>query len=209
VLGRGPRGGRRVYLTFDDGPSPSATPLILETLARFDVPAAFFQVGRYVALFPNLAREAHAAGHEIGNHTADHRKLHCLGPGAVREQIARCQRMIIQAVGIAPRFFRAPHGLRNPWVGVAAGRLGCRTVGWTFGVWDTDRPGEEVIAARVLKRLVPGAIILLHDGDGYDPRGDRAQTAQALEAIIRGARERGYEFGALAELIGEREVAAA
>ncbi len=73
--------------------------------------------------------------------------------------------------------------------------------GWTFGVFDTARPGVEEIRRRVRRRLRPGAIVLLHDGDGYDPEGDRMQTAAALPGIIRDAREGGYEFGSLSELL--------
>jgi peptidoglycan/xylan/chitin deacetylase (PgdA/CDA1 family) len=72
--------------------------------------------------------------------------------------------------------------------------------GWTFGVFDTARPGADAIRRRVRTRLRPGAIVLLHDGDGYDPHGDRMQTADALPGIIRDARADGYEFGSLAEL---------
>jgi peptidoglycan/xylan/chitin deacetylase (PgdA/CDA1 family) len=73
--------------------------------------------------------------------------------------------------------------------------------GWTFGVWDSARPGAEEIRRRVRRGLVPGAVILLHDGDGYDPEGDRTQTAAALPGIIRDARDAGYEFAPLEELI--------
>jgi peptidoglycan/xylan/chitin deacetylase (PgdA/CDA1 family) len=73
--------------------------------------------------------------------------------------------------------------------------------GWTFGVFDTAKPGVERIRRRVRKRLRPGAIVLLHDGDGYDPAGDRMQTAAALPGIIQDARDEGYEFGSLSELL--------
>jgi peptidoglycan/xylan/chitin deacetylase (PgdA/CDA1 family) len=80
-------------------------------------------------------------------------------------------------------------------------RLGYTTFGWTFGVWDSARPGAEEIRRRVRSRLAPGALILLHDGDGYDPRGDRSQTAEAVPGIVRDARAAGYEFRPLGELL--------
>jgi len=79
-------------------------------------------------------------------------------------------------------------------------QLGYTVFGWTFGVFDSARPGAEEIRRRVRKRLRGGAIVLLHDGDGYDPSGDRMQTAEALPGIIEDARAHGYEFGSLAEL---------
>jgi peptidoglycan/xylan/chitin deacetylase (PgdA/CDA1 family) len=75
---------------------------------------------------------------------------------------------------------------------------GQRTVGWTLGVWDTARPGPDIIAERVLRGSRRGSIVLLHDGDGYDPVGDRMQTARALPRIIRGLRDHGFSFVTLA-----------
>lgn len=201
VIGRGPATSRTLYLTFDDGPSPSATPRILDTLARFEVPATFFLVGAYVRRSPGLARSIHAAGQEIGNHTQTHRKLHLLGPGASADELRRAHETIGDVTGVAPRLFRAPHGYKNPFVARAARGLGYRTVGWTFGVWDSDRPGADTIRRRVAAKARPGAIVLLHDGDGYDPQGDRSQTAQALEGIITDAREQGFAFRPLSELL--------
>jgi peptidoglycan/xylan/chitin deacetylase (PgdA/CDA1 family) len=201
VLGRGPRAGRRLYLTFDDGPNPTATEAILDTLHDADVPAAFFMVGEHVRRHPELARRVAGAGHAVGNHTQHHVKLHLKGPRAVAAEIDAAHAIIDATTGIAPRFFRAPHGFRNPFVQAAARRHGYAVCGWTFGVWDTDRPGADTIRERVRRRLRPGAIILLHDGDGYDPRGDRSQTAAAVSGILADARSAGFEFRPLAELL--------
>lgn len=201
VIGRGPTASRTLYLTFDDGPSSSATPLVLDTLARFDVPAAFFLVGAHVRHAPDIARAIHAAGHEIGNHTDTHAKLHLKGPRSTADELRRAHETIVDVVGRAPRLFRAPHGYKNPFLARAARQLGYAMVGWTFGVWDSDCPGAETIRRRVAARIRPGAIVLLHDGDGYDPHGDRSQTAEALEGIITDARERGFEFRRLAALL--------
>jgi peptidoglycan/xylan/chitin deacetylase (PgdA/CDA1 family) len=201
VIGRGPTTSRTLYLTFDDGPSSSATPEILDTLAQYRVPATFFLVGAHVRHSPDIARAIHAAGHEIGNHTDTHRKLHFKGPRATAEELRRAHEAIVSVVGQAPRLFRAPHGYKNPFLAHAAGELGYHLVGWTFGVWDSDCPGAETIRRRVAAKARPGAIVLLHDGDGYDPHGDRSQTAEALKGIITDAREQGFEFRPLAELV--------
>ena len=201
AVGRGPADGRRVYLTFDDGPSPSATARILETLAAQDVPAAFFLVGGFVLRDPGLARAVADGGHEIGNHTQNHVKLHRRGPARIRRELDMAHGVITEATGRAPRAFRAPHGYRNPFVGLTVRRLGYTLFGWTFGVWDSARPGAEEIRRRVRRRLRPGAIVLLHDGDGYDYGGDRRQTAEALPGIIRDARDAGYVFAPLGELV--------
>jgi len=201
VVGRGARTGRAVYLTFDDGPNPGATEPILETLAAAGVPAAFFLVGDHVRRFPTIARQVARAGHDVGNHTFRHRKLHFAGPRRIRDELERTHALIVETTERTPRAFRAPHGYRNPFVAPAARRLGYTVFGWTFGVWDSDaRVAAPEIRRRVRAKLRPGAIVLLHDGDGYDPHGDRRRTADALPGIIDDARAAGYEFRSLAEL---------
>jgi peptidoglycan/xylan/chitin deacetylase (PgdA/CDA1 family) len=186
VVGRGPRASRSLYLTFDDGPNASATARILEVLDAERVPAAFFLVGDHVRRFPQLARAVADAGHAVGNHTDTHAKLHRRGPTRIRRELERAHAAIAEVVGFPPRIFRAPHGYRNPFVARIARRLCYTVVGWTYGVWDSARPG---------------AIILLHDGDGYDPDADRGQTADALLGIVRDARAAGYTFRPLQDLL--------
>jgi peptidoglycan/xylan/chitin deacetylase (PgdA/CDA1 family) len=206
VIARGPTRGRALYLTFDDGPRPQATEPILDVLSREKVPAAFFLVGQAVRHHPATARRVALAGHEIGNHTRHHRRLHRLGPRSIRGELLGAHEDIVSITGEVPRGFRAPHGYRNPFVAAAARRLRYQVFGWTFGVWDSDRPAPEEIRRRVRAKLRPGAIVLLHDGDGYDPagtdpRGDRSGTAAALSGIIADARAAGYEFRPLGELL--------
>jgi peptidoglycan-N-acetylglucosamine deacetylase len=202
AVGRGPTSARALYLTFDDGPNPNATEPILETLATLGVPAAFFLVGEHVRRFPAIAQRVATAGHELGNHTFTHRKLHFAGPARIRDELHRTHALVVEATGRAPRAFRAPHGYRNPFVTPAARRLGYTVFGWTFGVWDSDpRVAAEEIRRRVRAKLRPGAIVLLHDGDGYDPHGDRRRTAGALAGIIADARAAGYAFRPLTELV--------
>jgi len=197
---RGPR-NRLIYLTFDDGPNERATPAILATLAGSRVPAAFFVVGDHVRRFPELARSAVSEGHMVGNHTHNHVKLTFAGRQRVRHQLEVAHAAIEWATGRTPRAFRAPHGYRSPFLKSIIVDMSYTVFGWTFGVFDTARPGVEEIRRRVRKRLRPGAIVLLHDGDGYDPEGDRMQTANALPGIIEDARNAGYEFAPLAELL--------
>ena len=197
---RGPR-TRTVYLTFDDGPNERATPPILETLARESVPAAFFMVGDHVRRFPDIAREVVREQHMVGNHTYNHVKLLFAGAKSIRIQLKKTHETIGAVTGVTPRGFRAPHGYRSPFLISIIVDMSYTVFGWTFGVFDTARPGAEEIRRRVRKRLRPGAIVLLHDGDGYDPVGDRMQTADALPGIIADARSAGYEFGSLRDLL--------
>jgi len=199
VLNRLPDGVDAVSITFDDGPNPEATPRILDALGEHGVHATFFVLGRHAERWPDLVRRMADEGHQIGNHGYWHRKLHRRSPAYVRDDLVRGTDAIAQASGVRPRVFRAPHGFRNPWVTPIAASLGQRTIGWSLGVWDSARPGAKEIARRALNGLHAGSILLLHDGDGYDPAGDRLQTAEALPVIIRGLRDRGLRIATLPE----------
>ena len=114
VLGHGPVSRRALYLTFDDGPRPSATEPILDILAREDIPAAFFLVGAAVRRHPTTARRVVAGGHEIGNHTRHHRKLHRLGPRRIHAELGGAHQDLLDVTGVAPRAFRSDsHALRE------------------------------------------------------------------------------------------------
>ena len=187
-----------VSITFDDGPNPRATPVILDVLKREGVHATFFVLGRHADKWPELVKRMADEGHQIANHGYWHRKLHRRTPGYIRDDLTRGTESVTRASGgVVPRHFRAPHGFRNPWVVPIARSLGQRTVGWSLGVWDSARPGAAEITRRALEGLHGGSILLLHDGDGYDEDGDRMQTAEALPAIIDGLRGRGFRFATL------------
>lgn len=192
------RSPRTLALTFDDGPNPDATPAILDALAARGVKATFFVLGRHAELWPDLVRRAASEGHTIGNHGYFHRKLHFKSPRYVRDDLTRGTRAIEQAGGVYPALFRAPHGFRSPWVSAIARSLGQRTVGWSLGVWDSDRPGVDAIIRRTTEGAQPGSILLLHDGDGYDAKGDRMQTARAVPDIVDRLLDQGYRFDPIA-----------
>ena len=186
-----------VALTFDDGPNPDATPAILDALGARGVKGSFFILGRHAERWPHLVRRIAEEGHCVCNHGYYHRKLHFKSPSYVRNDLQLGTRAITDASGARPAFFRAPHGFRSPWVTAIARSLGQRTVGWSKGVWDSALPGVEVIAERTVRAARPGAILLLHDGDGYDPLGNRTQTARAVPLVVDRIREAGLEFATL------------
>ena len=197
ALGRIPGDQKVVALTFDDGPNPDATPRILDTLAQKKVRATFFVLGSHAERWPELVRRMSHEGHQLGNHGYFHRKLQFKSPFYVSRDIRLGIRAIRRAGAPAPRYFRAPHGFRSPWTTPIASSYGERTVGWSLGVWDSDRPGVDEIVRRTLEGVSPGSIVLLHDGDGYNPDGDRMQTAAALPRIIDRLKDQGYEFATL------------
>jgi len=194
---RVPSRGRAVALTFDDGPNPDATPPILDALRDRGVKATFFILGRHAERWPELVKRVAAEGHSIGNHGYYHRKLHLKSPAYVRDDLSRGLAAIERAAGIRPKLFRAPHGFRSPWVSAIASSMGERTVGWSLGVWDSALPGVDAIVDRTVNGARPGSILLLHDGDGCDPGGDRMQTARAVPLIVDRLLAQGYRFDLL------------
>ena len=167
---------------------------MLDALASRGVKATFFILGRHAERWPDLVARASVEGHAIGNHGYFHRKLHFRSPSYVRRDLELGTGAIVSAGAPRPRLFRAPHGFRSPWVTYIARTLGQRTVGWSLGVWDSARPGVDEIARRTVDGASPGSILLLHDGDGYDPDGDRMQTAHAVPLLVDRLLDRGYRF---------------
>jgi peptidoglycan/xylan/chitin deacetylase (PgdA/CDA1 family)/uncharacterized membrane protein YbhN (UPF0104 family) len=200
TLARGARGRREVALTFDDGPSPD-TQAVLHALDHAGVKATFFVLGRAAAERPDDIREMARRGHLVALHGWSHRKLLFASPRSVAEEIDR-GRQAVAAAGVEPApYFRAPHGLKGPFLLSALRRRNLALVAWTRGVWDSDQPGAAAIARRACRRMHPGAILLLHDGcgtPGVDPHRD--QTAAAVLEIVRRWREAGYRFVRIDEM---------
>ena len=201
---RGRTDDPRVALSFDDGPNEPYTSQILDVLRAHGVTATFFLLGANVDRDPDAVRRLTADGHELGSHTYDHGVLPLRGPRAVRRAIRLGNDAIARASGVRPALFRAPHGFRNPWVNRIARDEGCEMVAWTLGVYDTARPGAEVIRERVRAGLANGCILLLHDGRGTEPGADASQVAAALPGIITDARARGFAFATVGELLNGR-----
>ena len=192
----------RFALTFDDGPDPRYTPRISEYLAEQGHRATFFVLGRSVATHPEIAAQLLADGHEVANHGDDHRLLALSPPSTVRAQITATERAVQHATGSLPaRLFRAPHGVRSPWLAVTLRQLGYRLCGWDGHVFDTSRPGVRVIVERVTELLAPGAVVLLHDGDGSGLDAPRDQTVDALPGILDAAEKRGLRSVPLRSLL--------
>ena len=188
-----------VALTFDDGPSPETTPRILDALKAEGVRATFFVLGKHAEQYPELVELIVREGHELGNHGYDHGILAFAGPAQVHRQLHRTERLLQQSGAPPVRVFRAPHGFRSPFVSSTARRLGYATCAWSAGVFDTAKPGTDVIVQRSVKALKPGAILLLHDADGWGS-DDRSQTAEAVPAILEAARVQGYELVTMSEI---------
>lgn len=192
-------GHNAIALTFDDGPTPS-TPRILEILAKYNVPATFFQVGVNVKRHPEIANEVLTAGHEIGNHSHVHMNF-ALKPGyVIEDDFARAQSAIIDTTGFTPKLMRAPYGVR--WFGFRQmqARLGLTGIMWSVLGRDW-RLSADAIAQRVISQTRDGSIICLHDGRELAENPDITPTIEALHHIIPSLIEAGYDFVTLPQLL--------
>lgn len=177
--------GLGVALTFDDGPHALGTPAVLEVLAAHGVSATFFLVGEQVLRNPGLAGEIVAAGHTIGLHCHRHRNLLRLAPCQVREDIARAQAAIEDAVGVSPGLYRPPYGILNAAALRLAKRAERRTLLWTH--WGRDwraRATPESIASELTDGVGEGSVLLLHDADDYGAPGSWRGTVAALPRVL-------------------------
>ncbi|MCC6575540.1 MAG: polysaccharide deacetylase family protein [Planctomycetes bacterium] len=198
-----------VALTFDDGPDERFTARVLEILRGKDVKAAFFVVGSRAQKSPALLQRIKAEGHLVGNHSFTHAWNINFGLwGRLRREIAGCNDVVESAIGQTPRFYRAPHGFKNPALGDVLDRAGMVAVGWQIRGFDAVRGDAAAIARRVVEGAQAGGVILLHDGGGLQGTDDRGATLEALPVIIDGLRARGFKLARLDDLLGEGAYAA-
>lgn len=188
-----------VALTFDDGPDAENTPALLALLAERKIRATFFCIGSRVARQPELARRMAAEGHELENHTFSHSPAtNLFAERRLREELSRTQAEIQQVTSRAPIFFRPPVGLTNPRIFRGASELGLQVVGYTARGLDRGADAPERIAGRLLRKLRPGAIFLLHDAGV--PR-DRLVFVVAL--LLDKLEAEGYQCVRLDQLTAE------
>ena len=155
-----------IALTIDDGPDPVVTPQVLDMLDQYAVQATFFCVGKKAALHPELCREIVRRGHAVENHSQHHRHYFALlGPRGFMQELEAAQDTLTVISGQRPVFFRAPAGLRNPFLGQALARLGLQLASWSVRGFDTHIGDAERVKKRLLRGLQAGAILLLHDGN--------------------------------------------
>jgi peptidoglycan/xylan/chitin deacetylase (PgdA/CDA1 family) len=189
-----------IALTIDDGPEPLVTQQVLDILERYQVKATFFHIGDNAMQHPELCREIIERGHAIENHSQRH-KLYfsLLGSSGTMREITDGQETISRITGIRPQFFRAPAGLRNPFLEPVLSRLGLRLVSWSVRAFDTKNRNAENVKNKLIAGLRPGAVILLHDGNAAHTKEGIPVILAVLPALLEAARKKGLHFVTLAE----------
>jgi len=176
-----------VWLTLDDGPEPELTPQTLELLDRHNARATFFVIGREAMRHPGLLRQIRDAGHSVANHTYSHPSgsFWCRPAWWIAKDVDRCTRAIETELHEPAMLFRPPVGMLSPAVEPVATMRGLRIIGWSVRGVDAKSGLAQEIATRVLRKVQPGSIILLHPER-------RRESLAALDLILEGLHDRGY-----------------
>jgi len=187
--------GPYIAMSFDDGPSATLTPKLLDLLAARHIKATFFVIGENVMEHPEIVTRAAREGHEIGNHSWSHPNLAKMSQESVRSQLQRTDDAIKNATGERPTLMRPPYGSitdrEKHWI---HDEFGYRIILWDVDPYDWKRPGPAVVRNRILKETRPGSIVLSHD--------IHPGTIEAMPSTLDALEAKGFKFVTVSELIG-------
>ncbi|MCX7780091.1 MAG: polysaccharide deacetylase family sporulation protein PdaB [Negativicutes bacterium] len=186
-----------VALTFDHSWGNKFTPSILDTLKQNNVRVTFFIMGPWAKKFPEVAKRMVADGHEIASHGYRHENYGDMTPEWVKEDIQKSHELIKEVTGVEPHLIRPPNGHYSQKSLKATDEMGYKTIIWNVDSLDWKNPGRDVIIERVMKRVKPGAIILMHASD------TPVQTADALPILLQKLKAEGYRIVTVGELLNK------
>jgi peptidoglycan/xylan/chitin deacetylase (PgdA/CDA1 family) len=188
-------------LTYDDGPNDPWTMKLLEVLAKHQVPATFFMLGKYVRQRPEIALAVQQAGHAIGNHSYSHPNLIFSSEAKLRQELEETNQAIVDATGERPFLFRPPFGGRRPGTFKVVEELKMFPVMWrvTCFDWSAKSPAEIMKHAR--RQIAGGEVVLLHDGGHLHMGEDRGRTVSATDELIAEYKDKGFIFLTVTEMM--------
>lgn len=195
ALCRGTKSEKVTSLTFDDGPDKIITPKVLAILEKHNIQATFFLIGNKAKKNSGLLRQIIAKGHLVGMHSYSHGFFFDFYLKRNMEQdLLKTEEAIMCITGKKPLLFRPPYGVTNPTLATIVKELGYQVIGWSVRSMDTAIKDAGRISERVMRKLHPGAVILMHDTKNITP--------EAIEMVIIKAKEEGYRFVGLEEMLG-------
>ncbi len=204
IISRGKRGTRSVAITFDDGPSPLSTPIVLALLDRYQLKATFFLIGTKAARYPDLVAQILGQGHTIGNHSWEHDSFLMLrSRQRIEEDISKAQQQLTK-LGAKPRFFRPPVGVTGPRLWRALRKERLIAVSSSCRAYDRGNRNVHNLADKILRKLGPGKIILLHDLPPIEASA-MGEWQQELDKLLQTVSSR-YEVAPLEEIVAHNEV---
>lgn len=189
--------GKKIALTFDDGPHPRLTPEILDILKKYDVKATFFLVGENVGRYPHLVERILADGHEIGNHTYTHGRVSEFGFFEMKKEIEDCESAIYEVAEYKTKLLRPPEGYLDDKIRMISKDLDYNVILWNIDTRDWEHESPRRICQNIVERISDGSIILMHDYISYN-----SPTPKALELFIPKLLEKDYQFVVVSDLIG-------
>lgn len=187
-----------VALTFDDGPHKKYTQEILDILHNYHAKATFFVMGGNAKLYPDLVKKEYISGNEVANHSYTHPNIAHLSDAAIQKELTKCSDTINNIIHVYPIVFRPPYGSTSKHAVQVINNMGIKVVTWTYMIndYDVSKMTPEIISSSVIKNTRPGAIIVMHDGNG-----NREKTVKALPVILQNLTAKGYKFVTVAELL--------
>ncbi len=186
---------KEIALTIDDGPDAFITPQVLEILDHYAAKATFFCIGNKASQQPELCREIIRRGHRIENHSQQHRhNFSLLGIKGFSREIEAAQQTLLNITGTKPQFFRAPAGLRNPFLQPVLKKLGLTLASWSVRGFDTQVGDAEKVTHKLLTGLRAGAILLLHDGNAARTKDNVPVILAVLPALLQAAKQQNLRF---------------
>ncbi len=202
VTSRGKSGQKAVSLTFDDGPDPLSTPALLHLLSKHEIKATFFVIGRKADEHPELIEQILSKGHSIGNHSYSHDNFIMLKSARTLLKEIESAQNTLKRFGVMPVAFRPPVGIINPKLGKALKKCGMYNVNFSCRAIDGGNRWVKDLSKRILKRVRPGDIILLHD---VEPKDNTLfhYWLNEVESIFSGMKDMGIAVVPLSELIGK------
>jgi peptidoglycan/xylan/chitin deacetylase (PgdA/CDA1 family) len=189
-----------ISITIDDGPDPEVTPAVLDLLEAHGARATFFCIASQAAQHPKLCREIVARGHSVQNHSHHHAHTFSLwGPRAMAREISVAQGTLSHIIGQRPVFFRAPAGLRNPFLAPVLDEQGLQLVSWTRRGFDTVHTDPAGVLARLTRGLAAGDILLLHDANTQTAPTGKPVVLEVLPELLRCIEQAGLRTVTLPE----------
>ncbi len=196
---------KKIVLTFDDGPSPTWTPLILDELKKAGIQATFFMIGHHVQKYPEVAKRVAREGHTIGNHGYAHSVLLYYTLEELEEEVKYTEHVIREVTGVTTKYFRPPKSWLRPGEKAKIKSMGYKIILWSLNSKDWVAFGHKYMVKYIAHNIKNGDILLFHDSGGVFKAegGDRKETVAVISPLVKRLQKKGFEFVSIEELLDE------